>query len=66
MLALQAQGLELDPQKPHKNAGTVACTVNPRARKAEADRSLGLTGLANLVSSRSVRDPVSKRKVNNS
>lgn len=47
-----------------KRPGTVACTFNPR--EAEADRYVGITGLADLVSSRSARDPDSERKVDNS
>lgn len=51
------EDLSLIPRSHIKMPGMVACTVNPRTREAEADRSVGLTGLANVVSSRLVRDP---------
>lgn len=58
----------MNPQNPGGMADTVAHACNSRLAEVEAERSLELAGqpdnLAKSISSKSVRDPVSKGRNN--
>lgn len=60
VLVLQEEEPKLDPKNPHSKEGIVLGVCDPDTRKTE--RKVDPAGLAQLVSSRSVKGPVSPKQ----